>query len=63
MTVVGEESGAQWRVVGTYQRIGDLVRITARLIEAETGAVRQSGTVDGTLTDLFELQDLSLIHI
>jgi TolB-like protein len=57
MTVIGEESGAHWRVVGTYQRIGDLVRITARLIEAETGAVRQSGTVDGTLTALFELQD------
>ena len=57
MTVVGEESGALWRVVGAYQRMGDLVRITARLIETETGAVHQSGTVDGTLTDLFELQD------
>ena len=57
MTVVSEESGANWRVGGAYQRMGDLIRITARLIEAETGAVRQSGTVDGALTELFDLQD------
>ncbi len=38
--------GAAWLVTGGYQRIGDRMRITARLIDTGTGAV-----------DLFALQD------
>ena len=49
--------GARWLVAGAYQRVGDLLRITVRLVDVETGAVRQRGKVDGALADLFRAQD------
>ena len=48
---------AAWLVTGGYQRVGSSLRITARLVDVQTGAVRQSATVDGAVTDLFALQD------
>ena len=48
---------AAWLVTGGYQRVGSTIRITARLVDTQTGAVRQSTTVDGVVTDLFALQD------
>ena len=49
--------GADWLVAGTYQRVGDLLRVSVRLVEAESGAVRRSATIDGVMEDLFQLQD------
>mgnify|MGYP001201678116 CR=1 FL=1 len=49
--------GARWLVVGAYQRLGALIRITVRLVDVETGAVRRRGKVDGSLADIFLLQD------
>ncbi len=57
MAVVVGEASARWLVEGAYQRIGEQFRITVRLIDVDTGAVRQSGKVDGPLADLFQLQD------
>ena len=53
--------GAAWLVTGGYQRIGDRMRITARLIDAETGAVAAGVKVDGAFGDLFALQD-QVVH-
>ena len=53
----GRRLGAQWMVAGGYQRVGDLLRITARLVDVETGAVRGSTRVDGALANLFDTQD------
>ncbi len=53
----GRRLGAQWVVAGGYQRVGDRLRITARLVHVETGEVRDSTRVDGSLADLFEAQD------
>ena len=54
---VGRRLGARWVVSGGYQRLGDEIRITARLVEVETGAVIRAAKVDGALDDLFALQD------
>ena len=45
------------RVNGAYQRSGDLLRITARLVDAASGLVVAATRVDGAVSDLFGLQD------
>ena len=58
LSVVGDRAlGARWVVDGGYQRVGDLLRITARIVDVATGEVRRSIKVDGSLTDLFRTQD------
>ena len=54
---VGQRLGARWLVTGGYQRLGDQLRITARLVDATTGAMVQSTKIDGAIDDLFTLQD------
>ena len=44
-------------VGGGYQRVGDRLRITARLVEVRTGTVASATMVDGAAADLFALQD------
>ena len=51
------ELGATWLIAGGYQRVGDRLRITARLVAVATGAVAHTLTVDGTVGELFVLQD------
>ena len=55
--VAGRRLGAGWLVTGGYQRLGDRMRITARLVDTATGAVAASVKVDGVVGDLFALQD------
>ena len=50
-------AGVSWLVVGGFQRLGDQVRIIARLTDVETGALREVAKVDGHADDLFLLQD------
>ena len=50
-------AGAVWHVTGAYQRQGDQVRITARIIEAATETVRGTAQVDGRVDETFALQD------
>lgn len=54
---VGRRLGATWVVVGGYQRIGSMVRITANFVEVASGAVRRTVKVDGGIDDIFGLQD------
>jgi TolB-like protein len=56
-TELGRRVGAQWVVTGGYQRVGDRLRITARLVDAGAGVVADSVTADGTIDQVFELQD------
>ncbi len=53
----GRRLGARWLVTGGYQRVGDRLRITARLVDAATGAVRESTRIDEALAGLFDAQD------
>ena len=50
-------SGARWLVTGGYQRVGDRLRITARVVDVATGEVRESTRIDEALAGLFDAQD------
>jgi TolB-like protein/Flp pilus assembly protein TadD len=60
---VGRRLGASWVVAGAYQRIGDRLRITARVIDLATGAPAGSMRVDGRVDELFDLQDRLVLDI
>jgi len=55
--VIGRELGVRYVLEGSVQRSGDRVRISAQLVEAQTGAHIWVGKAEGTTADLFELQD------
>ena len=54
---IGRRLGATWVVVGGYQRLAGVVRITASFVEVATGQVRRTVKVDGRIDDIFALQD------
>jgi serine/threonine protein kinase len=54
---VGREVGARWIISGGYQRIGEMLRITARFVEVDTGEVLHTVKIDGNMSEIFELQD------
>ena len=54
---IGRRLGATWVVVGGFQRLGELVRITAHFVDVVTGEVRKTVKVDGQMGDIFALQD------
>ncbi len=54
---LGRMIGARWVVAGAYQRLGDQVRVTARIVEVESGRVVRAVKMDGRLDAIFELQD------
>lgn len=56
-TVEAAEDGARWVVAGGIQRVGDQIRITARLLDARAGTVVRSVKVDGPVGDLPRLRD------
>ncbi len=53
----GRTLGARWVISGGFQRLGQQVRLTARIVDVATAAVRHATTVDGMLGELFDLQD------
>lgn len=44
-------------VVGSFQRAGDRLRITARVVDASSGEALADAKADGLLEEVFELQD------
>jgi tetratricopeptide (TPR) repeat protein len=60
---VGRETGARSVVSGAYQRLGDRVRVTARVTETASGRVLLNPKVDGTREGLFDLQDRILAEL
>jgi TolB-like protein len=54
---VAKRAGADWLIHGGYQRVGAQIRITAQIVDCETGEVARTALVDGLLDDLFALQD------
>ena len=53
----GRLLGARWVITGAYQRQGNRLRITARILDVASTAVVHTAIVDGRVTDLFALQD------
>jgi TolB-like protein/class 3 adenylate cyclase/Flp pilus assembly protein TadD len=54
---VGRDLGVRYVVEGSVRRVGERVRITAQLVETDTGSHIWSNKVDGAVADLFDLQD------
>jgi len=54
---VGRELGVRYVLDGSVRKAGGRVRITGQLIEAATGMHLWADHFDGTLDDIFELQD------
>lgn len=54
---VGRELGVRYVVEGSVRRSGNQVRITAQLIDSQTGGHVWAERYDGSLDDVFALQD------
>jgi TolB-like protein/class 3 adenylate cyclase len=54
---VGRELGVRYVLEGSVRRAGNRVRITAQLIDTQTGAHLWADRFDGSLEDVFDLQD------
>lgn len=54
---IGRELGVAYVLEGSVQRAGNRVRITVQLIETRGGAHLWAEKYDGSLDDIFELQD------
>ncbi len=54
---IGRELGVGYVLEGSVQRAGDRVRITVQLIETGSGAHVWAERYDGSLNDIFDLQD------
>ena len=54
---VGRELGVRYVVEGGVRRVGSRLRVTAQLVEAETGRHLWADKYDGALEDVFEFQD------
>jgi serine/threonine protein kinase/tetratricopeptide (TPR) repeat protein len=53
----GRLLGARWIVSGGFQRSNETLRVTARFVEASTGAVLRTVKIDGAMGEIFALQD------
>lgn len=54
---VGRELGVRYVLEGSVRRVGDRIRITGQLVQAETGVHIWADRFDGDATDVFDLQD------
>ncbi|WP_336801629.1 adenylate/guanylate cyclase domain-containing protein [Kaistia sp. MMO-174] len=54
---LGRDLGVRYVIEGSVRQAGETLRVTAQLVEAETGAHLWSGRKDGTVHDPLTLQD------
>src|SRR4051812_27893574 len=60
---VGRELGVRYVVEGGVRKAGERVRISAQLIEAETGTHVWAERYDGRIDDIFALQDEITLNV
>ncbi len=60
---VGRELGVRYVLEGSVRKAGGRVRITGQLIEAATGAHLWADRFDGSLEDIFDLQDKVAVSV
>ena len=53
---MGKLSSADSILTGSFQKVENQMRVTARVVDVETGVIRASALVDGTFTGMFKLQ-------
>jgi len=54
---LGRLIGANILVVGAFQKQGELIRLTARFVDVQTGGIIQTAKSTGKMEDIFDLQD------
>ena len=54
---IGLRLGCRWVLAGSYQTMGEALRITMRLVETATEKTVATEKFDGVLSDLFQMQD------
>ncbi len=57
LSALHQELGLDLAVVGSFQRAGDRVRVTARIVDAARGETMAEAKADGLLEHVFEVQD------
>ena len=57
LTALRQDLHLDLAVVGSFQRAGERLRITARVVDAPSGEALADAKADGLLADVFELQD------
>ena len=60
---VGHGLKVRWIVWGGFQKFGDVIRITAHFTDVSTGDLAGSTKVDGTMDDIFKLQDQIITNL
>jgi TolB-like protein/class 3 adenylate cyclase len=60
---VGRELGVRYVLEGSVRKAGGRVRITAQLIDAQSGAHLWADRFDGALEDVFDLQDKVAVRV
>jgi len=60
---VGRDLGVRYVLEGAVRKAGDRVRITAQLIDATNGAHLWADRFEGSLEDVFELQDKVAVSV
>jgi TolB-like protein/class 3 adenylate cyclase len=60
---VGRELGVRYVLEGSVRKAGTQVRITGQLIDALSGTHLWAGRFDGSLEDIFELQDRVAVSV
>jgi adenylate cyclase len=60
---VGRDLGVRYVLEGSVRKAGGRVRVTAQLIDAQNGAHLWADRFDGSLEDVFELQDQVAISV
>lgn len=53
----GQMAGAEELVVGSYQIIGQKIRINARFVDVEKGKIKKTAEATGNMDQIFDLQD------
>jgi eukaryotic-like serine/threonine-protein kinase len=60
---LGRSVGARWVVWGAFQKSGTRVRLTPQFSDVETGETFGVDKIDGSIEDVFELQDRIVIQL
>jgi adenylate cyclase len=63
VTQIGRELGVRYVLEGSVRKAGGRVRITAQLIDATGGSHLWADRFDGSLADVFELQDRVAVSV
>ena len=57
LIALGDRIGARWMIWGAFQKLGELIRVTAHCFDAGQGHTLETLKLDGSMAQIFQLQD------